>query len=215
MSRVIEILIAPAASSVPQVCQKVSAVAGRGLEGDRYFLGTGTFSPHPQKPAYEVTLIEKENIEAFRLASGLPFTSRHARRNLVTEGVDLNALEGREFKVGEVSLRGLKLCEPCKHLANSAFPEVLPGLIHKGGLRAQILSNGTIRVGDPVTVPSPAPSRITHHASRITFLRFTFLRFTLLRITFLRIPRPVFFPNKHSPFAKSLNIIDFSPVSYI
>ena len=91
-----------------------------------------------------------EKIEAFACESGLPFTAATARRNLVTEGVDLNALVGREFRIGAVMLRGIRLCEPCAYLAKISFPETLRGLVHKGGLRAQIVSAGTIRVGDPV-----------------------------------------------------------------
>lgn len=129
---------------------EVRAVPGRGLEGDRYFNGTGTFSPQPQKPDYEVTLIEREKIEAFAAESGLPFTGSSARRNLVTEGVNLNTLAGREFTIGAVRFRGVRLCEPCTYLAKISFPETLKGLVHKGGLRAQILSEGVIRIGDAV-----------------------------------------------------------------
>lgn len=132
--------------------QEVRAVPGRGLEGDRYFDGTGTFSPHPPKPDFEVTLIESEKIAAFATRSGLPFTAAAARRNLVTTGADLNALVGRDFWVGEVQLRGLRLCEPCAYLAKITFPETLRGLVHQGGLRAQILSAGTIRTGDVLSV---------------------------------------------------------------
>jgi MOSC domain-containing protein YiiM len=129
---------------------EVRALPGKGLEGDRYFGGKGTFSPQPQKPDFEITLVEKEKIEAFAVESGLPFKASHARRNLVTEGVDLNALAGKEFLVGEVRIRGIRLCEPCSYLAKTTFPEALRGLVHKGGLRAQILTAGTIRVGDAV-----------------------------------------------------------------
>jgi MOSC domain-containing protein YiiM len=129
---------------------EVRAIPGKGLEGDRYFSGVGTFSPQPQKPDFEITLVEQEKIEAFADESGLPFTSLHARRNIVTEGVALNDLVGREFWLGEVRLRGIRLCEPCTHLAKTSFPETLKGLVYKGGLRAQILSEGKIRVGDPV-----------------------------------------------------------------
>ena len=125
---------------------------GQGLEGDRYFSGTGTFSPERQNPDFEITFIEQEKIEAFARESNLPFTSRHARRNIVTEGVSLNDLAGKEFYVGEVRIRGLRLCEPCNYLAQISFPETLKGLVHKGGLRAQILSEGLIRVGDPIRV---------------------------------------------------------------
>ena len=125
-------------------------VPGKGIEGDRYFGGIGTFSPHPQRPDFEITLVEKEKIDAFARDTGLPFTAFHARRNLVTEGVDLNALAGREFLVGEIHIRGIRWCEPCSYLAKTTFPETLKGLVHKGGLRAQILTEGVIRVGDAV-----------------------------------------------------------------
>ena len=128
--------------------QEVRAIPGKGLVGDRYFSGEGTFSPHPHKPDYEITFIENEKIEAFARDTGLAFTSAHARRNIVTEGVDLNALAGKEFLVGDVRIRGIRLCEPCNHLAKASFPETLKGLVNKGGLRAQILSEGVIHIGD-------------------------------------------------------------------
>lgn len=133
-------------------CAAVRAVPGQGLEGDRYFAGAGTFSPPHPKPDFEITFIEQEQIEAFARESGLPFTSLHARRNIVTEGVSLNDLAGKEFLVGEVRIRGIRLCEPCNYLAKISFPETLKGLVHKGGLRAQILSEGLIRVGDTIRV---------------------------------------------------------------
>ena len=129
---------------------EVKAVPGRGLEGDRYFSGSGTFSPTPQKPDFEITLIELEQIETFAKAHSLPFTALHARRNIVTSGVALNDLVGAEFWVGEVRLRGVRLCEPCNYLAKISFPQTLKGLTHKAGLRAQIISAGTIHVGDLV-----------------------------------------------------------------
>ena len=150
MKRVAQILISPSPMSAMQQTQEVRAIPGKGLVGDRYFSGDGTFSPHPQKPDYEITFIESEKIEAFARDSGLAFTSAHARRNIVTEGVDLNALAGREFLVGEVRIRGIRLCEPCNYLAKASFPETLKGLVNKGGLRAQILSEGVIRVGDGI-----------------------------------------------------------------
>jgi MOSC domain-containing protein YiiM len=150
MSRVAQILIAEAPSAPMTPRLEIRAVPGNGLEGDRYFSGRGTFSPQPQKPDFEITLIEQEKIKAFADESGLPFTSLHARRNIVTEGVALNDLVGKEFWLGEVRLRGIRLCEPCTHLAKVSFPETLKGLVHKAGLRAQILSEGKIRVGDPV-----------------------------------------------------------------
>jgi MOSC domain-containing protein YiiM len=152
MSSVARILIADSPSSPMTRCPEVHAVPGVGLQGDRYSSGLGTFSKHPQKPDYEITFIEQEKIDAFARESGLPFTAFHARRNIVTEGVDLNALVGKDFRVGSVRIRGIRLCEPCAHLATTSYPEALLGLVHKGGLRAQILSEGQIHVGDLIQV---------------------------------------------------------------
>ncbi len=157
MSRVVRILIAESPQS-PMVAQPAARlVPARGVVGDRYHDGVGTFSPHPRKPDFEVTLIESEQIAEFARASGLPFTAEMARRNLVTEGVDLNALVGKEFLVGEVRLLGMRLCEPCSYLARTTFPEVLPGLVHRGGLRARIVTEGDVSVGDRVGVVPMVP----------------------------------------------------------
>ncbi len=130
----------------------VRAVAGRGLEGDRYFLGVGTKSSKPG-PDREVTLIEIEAIEALERDYGVKLNPGDARRNIVTRGVALNHLVGREFRVGEAVLKGIRLCEPCQHLANLTGQEkVLAGLVHRGGLRAQIMKDGIIRVGDQISV---------------------------------------------------------------
>ena len=148
MAHITEILIASSPSALAIQVQSARAIPGRGLEGDRYADGAGTFSAHPQKPDGELTLIQQEHVEAFVASSGVSFTTRDARRNLVTSGVDLNALVGKEFRVGTVLIRGLRLCEPCNYLAKQTSPEVLRGLVRKGGLRAQILSEGEIHVGD-------------------------------------------------------------------
>jgi MOSC domain-containing protein YiiM len=147
---VAEILIAPAPGSAMVSVSMARAVPGRGLVGDRYFAGIGTFSPQPQKPDFELTLIEEENVSAFATRSGLQFSATHARRNVVTCGVRLNDMVGREFLIGRVRVRGLRLCEPCSHLAKLTFPAALTGLVHQGGLRAQILSEGDLRVGDEI-----------------------------------------------------------------
>lgn len=150
MSRVTQILTAESPASEMRSQAAALAVPGKGLEGDRYFSGIGTFSPGTRRPDFEVTLIEQERIEVFARESGLPFTAMRARRNLVTEGVNLNDLVGKEFFVGPVRIRGIRLCEPCDYLAKISFPETLKGLVNKGGLRAQILSEGIIRVGDDI-----------------------------------------------------------------
>lgn len=134
--------------SVPEA----EAVAGRGIKGDRYFEKRGTFSPDPHKVDFELTMIEKEKVEAFSLSSGLPFTVKEARRNLVTEGIELNELVGREFYIGDSKLKAIRLCEPCNYLAKTTYPETLKGLVRKGGLRVQILESGMIRLGDKIRI---------------------------------------------------------------
>jgi MOSC domain-containing protein YiiM len=128
--------------------ESAHAIPGHGLKGDRYFNGNGTFSPPLQKPDYELTLIEEEKIKGFARESGVPFTPLQARRNIVTSGIELNGLVGREFLIGTVRIKGIRLCEPCNYLAKKTSPQVLRGLVHKGGLRAQILTEGVICVGD-------------------------------------------------------------------
>jgi hypothetical protein len=157
MPLISQILIAENPSAPMVSRAEVEAVPGRGLVGDRYFLGCGTFSPQPQRPDFEVTLVEQEMLDAFASRSGLPFNAMSARRNLVTTEVRLNDLVGVEFQAGEVWIRGIRLCEPCSYLAKISFPEVLRGLVHQGGLRAQILSAGVLRAGDCVSVPGRDP----------------------------------------------------------
>ncbi len=140
--------IASAAKEPMRAVEHVVAIPGAGLEGDRYALRHGTF--FKPEPAFELTLIEAEAIEAARRDYRLELGPGDARRNLVTRGVPLNHLVGREFRIGEVRVRGLRLCEPCDHLQRLTGQSVIKGLLHRGGLRAQILTQGTIRVGDQV-----------------------------------------------------------------
>jgi len=145
---VVSINITPWAAEPMQSVGEVRAVPGRGLEGDRYFNHSGTFSKaHEDR---QLTLIEIEAIEALKQEFKIDFGLGDSRRNVVTSGVPLNHLVGKEFWIGEVKVRGLRLCEPCSHLQKLANEKVLPGLVHRGGLRAQILSEGMIRVGQSV-----------------------------------------------------------------
>ncbi|MDO8612924.1 MAG: MOSC domain-containing protein [Dehalococcoidia bacterium] len=143
--------IAAMASEPTVPVEEVSAVAGQGLEGDRYFTGDGTYSKTPGS-GRQVTLIEYETIEALERDYQTRIEPGQARRNIVTRGVALNHLVGREFSAGEVVLRGLRLNEPCNHLAGLTDEKVKQGLVHRGGLRADIVSGGVIRVGDEVRV---------------------------------------------------------------
>ena len=126
------------------------AVAGRGLEGDRYYEGAGFYSDDPG-PIREVSLIEEETIEALRRDHNLALAAGVTRRNITTRGVPLNHLVGREFRVGGATLRGVELCEPCKHLVDvTGVRSLLPTLVHRGGLHAQILRSGKINAGDAI-----------------------------------------------------------------
>ena len=130
------------------VAQSAEAVAGRGLRGDRYERGAGTFS-NPNGRGYDLTLVEAEALEGL-VASGVDLAPAEARRNLVVRGVTLDDLIGRRFRVGEVECFGQRRCEPCSHLERLTRPGVLRGLVHRGGLRADVLTGGTIRPGDLV-----------------------------------------------------------------
>ena len=148
-AKIVSIYTAPEAKAPMEELGSVRAVAGRGLEGDRYFSGEGTFSETVEAPSYEVTLIESELVEAFNERAEVALEPAAFRRNLLTRGVSLNALVGETFKVGEVTLKGTRLCEPCNHLATVVRKDVL-GMVHQAGLRAGIVSGGTIRVGDTI-----------------------------------------------------------------
>jgi MOSC domain-containing protein YiiM len=141
--------IASAAKRPTQPVEQVQAIPGVGLTGDRYAQQQGTFSK--PEPDFELTLIEVEAIDALKREYGVELTPGEARRNLVTRGVPLNHLVGREFTIGDVRIRGIRLCEPCSHLQALTKRPVIKGLRHRGGLRAQILSEGVIKVGDRVS----------------------------------------------------------------
>jgi len=141
--------IASTAQGPTQTLAQVVAVPGVGLDGDRYALKLGTF--YKPEPDHELTLIEAEAIEALRRDYRVELAPGDARRNIVTRNVPLNHLVGREFAIGQVRIRGIRLCEPCDHLQKVTGKSVIKGLLHRGGLRAQILTQGTIRVGDTIT----------------------------------------------------------------
>ena len=144
------IYVASAAAAPTFAVGQVVAIPGAGLDGDRYALKTGTF--YKPQPDYELTLIEAEAIEALRRDYQIELAAGEARRNIVTRNVPLNHLVGREFAIGEVQIRGIRLCEPCDHLQKVTGKPVIKGLLHRGGLRAQILTPGTIRVGDTIAL---------------------------------------------------------------
>lgn len=145
MSTVAHIFVAEKRGGPMCTVASVEALAESGLRGDRY----GEAGARPS-PDYQVTLIELENIAEFTRTTGLHLTPEMPRRNIVTVGVQLNALVGKRFSVGHAFFEGLELCEPCRLFAERAHAAVLNFFPGKGGLRARIISGGTISIGDSI-----------------------------------------------------------------
>ena len=128
------------AERVPELwaVESVRALAGKGLEGDRHL------HPNGAKPGQALTLVEEENVADVGLAPG------ETRRQVTTRGVRLNDLVGKRFRVGEVECYGVELCEPCLHLQEMTRPGIIEDLAHRAGINADILTDGTISVGDEI-----------------------------------------------------------------
>jgi MOSC domain-containing protein YiiM len=149
VSSIKNIFIAESNQSPMVSISSADLISGQGVVGDRYFKGTGTFSKQlAGLPDVELTLIESEEIDAFNNKLNYQFDYGEFRRNIVTTGVRLNDLVGKEFTIGNVRLKGIRLCEPCAHLASILTKDIMPELVHRTGLRVQILKDGTIKVGD-------------------------------------------------------------------
>jgi len=152
MAKILSIYISPEKAKPLQSMSYVEVIAGLGIEGDRYFSKSGTFSAK-SSDGRNITLIESEALEALERDYGISIEPGEHRRNLVTQGIALNHLVGKTFTVGDVTLKGVKLCEPCGHLEKLTAKEgIRNGLIHRGGLRADVLSDGVVRVGDEILV---------------------------------------------------------------
>jgi hypothetical protein len=177
MEGIIEsILISGSAGGEVVSQSSVKLEIGRGIVGDRYYLSKGTYSKKLEKTYdfeitlieredlskgtyskklektydFEITLIEREEIDVFNQATGLNYDAAAFRRNLVTRGIRLNDLVGKEFSIGDVKFRGVRLCEPCAYLSDLLGPKFMSLMMHKAGLRAQILVNGSIEASDSI-----------------------------------------------------------------
>jgi MOSC domain-containing protein YiiM len=120
-----------------------------GVVGDRYATESGSWSSKPAS-GRALTLVEEEAIDAVRRDYDIDLAPGATRRNVVTRGVALNHLVGRTFRVGEVEVVGVRLAEPCAHLEALTAKGVRRALVHRGGLRGEVVSGGTVRVGDPI-----------------------------------------------------------------
>ena len=152
--KIVKLLISKDPKSTMLNLNQIVLEAGKGIFGDRYYNQEGTFSNKGEiEPDRDVTLIEIEKIDALNKEHNLDITAEELRRNIVVSNCDLNSLVDKEFQIGEVVLKGLRLCEPCKYLSDKLDnEEVLSQMIHKAGLRAQIIKSGSIDLNSQVEV---------------------------------------------------------------
>lgn len=143
------LFVAPTAKAPCEPRSEVEALPGQGLAGDRYAEHSGTWWK-PGKSGQDITLIASETLERIRADEGIDLTPAETRRNVVTRGVDLPALLGKRFLIGEVECVGMRDCPPCAHLESLTHPGVHAALEGAGGLRAEIVTAGTLHVGDAI-----------------------------------------------------------------
>ena len=147
---VLAIFVAPEAEAAMISVPEALVVPERGLEGDRYFDGRGSFSRWPGE-GRAVTLIEQEVVDAVLAETGIDLREGRSRRNVVTSGVRLGELNGRKFRIGEsLVVRGARVCAPCRHLERLVGPGTYDAMLGRGGLRADVVQGGVIRVGDEI-----------------------------------------------------------------
>ncbi|WP_369252325.1 MOSC domain-containing protein [Geodermatophilus amargosae] len=150
---VVEIWLTPTAAAPMRRVPSARLVAGRGLEGDRYALGGGTWARYPDLEK-QLTLIDGADVAAVAAEAGVPLTPGDTRRNLVTAGVDLPALVGRWFAVGDALLFGMKRCPPCTHLERLTGARLVKAMVHRGGINAAVFAGGEVTEGAGVRAVS-------------------------------------------------------------
>ena len=124
----------------------IDVLANQGVVGDRHF-------KEFNDPYNQLSLIESENIDHYNIRFGLSIPYIDFRRNVVTKGIKLNELIGKKILVGNVELEGIDLCRPCRHLTEVLGQDnILKEFLRKGGLRCQVLSSSSIKVGDKIKV---------------------------------------------------------------
>lgn len=143
------IFVIATAGGDPVGAEKAEVVAGVGLVGDRYAEGTGTYSDG-SPVGRQLTLVDGDDVAAAAAAAGVAIRPGEARRNVETEGIDLQALIGHRFRVGAVECVGVRACPPCDLLDDRLGPGVKAALAGRGGLRADVVAGGIITVGDGI-----------------------------------------------------------------
>jgi MOSC domain-containing protein YiiM len=147
--RIAGIHVASEAGGAMVAVPTATAIAGIGLDGDRYAIGAGHWSSI-RRAGDQLTLIEDEEVERVAAQHGLDLPRGATRRNLTTRGIRLDELIGRRFRIGAVACIGVRRCEPCTYLDGLLGQEALEALVHRAGIRAEIVTGGSISVGDPV-----------------------------------------------------------------
>jgi MOSC domain-containing protein YiiM len=150
---VVEIWLTGAAAAPMRRVPSVGAVAGRGLAGDRYALGGGTWAQYPDLEK-QVTLIDRDDVAAVAAETSSDLTPGDTRRNLVTTGLDLPSLVGRWFTVGDALLFGMKRCPPCTHLERLTGVKLVKAMVHRGGINAALFVGGLISEGSEIRLVS-------------------------------------------------------------
>jgi MOSC domain-containing protein YiiM len=150
-----EIWLTPTAAAPMRRVPSARLVAGRGLEGDRYAAGGGTWSEYPDLEK-QLTLIDRDDVAAVARETGAALAPGATRRNLVTTGIELPALVGGWFAVGDALLFGMKRCPPCTHLERLTGVRLVKAMVHRGGINAAVFAGGEIREGDVLRVLSDA-----------------------------------------------------------
>lgn len=148
--RILAIQTSPGSGELMVPMNEVHALPGRGIEGDRYSMGRGSWVKEIKPGDHELTLIESEQLAWLQQETGQTLTHAMSRRNLLTEGIDLDTLVGEKFMIGDVEVEGMRRCEPCKTLQERTGLKVLPEMVRRSGLNCCIHTGGVIRVGDPV-----------------------------------------------------------------
>lgn len=161
--RIIEMYIARRKDAAVEAVPRARLQPGQGIEGDRYFrarqesLFAGEARSYSQWASQsqrkeDITLISADELDEWNKACGLQIPYGEFRRNVITRDIDLNALVGRRFRIGTAECIGIELCEPCSKLARMVSRQVLPNLVHRAGLRAAIVSEGSVVPGDTLQV---------------------------------------------------------------
>lgn len=151
VGRVLHIHTAPAAGEPMQAQQRVEARTGGGLIGDRYDARAGHWSPIKRRGDW-LSLIEQEEIDRLRVSWGLALEPGETRRNITTQGIRLDSLLGRRFRIGEATCHAVRHCEPCTYLEQLLGREIIYPLVHRAGIRVEVVDGGVIALGDEIVL---------------------------------------------------------------